>query len=487
MPSELTVLSYAVRPKAILKYLGQLWIALAALSLVPLGVAALTGAGGIALGYLLVIALLLGAGWPASRADAPSHLFASEGLAVVALAFVSGSLLFSVPMISAGLSPVEAVFESVSGLTTTGLSLLSTVERRPTALLFTRSWLQWCGGLGITVFAVALLAGNRVLSRRLVGGEEREETLAMTTRAYARRVLLLYVALTAIGIVAVLVAGAPWWVAVTHTLSAVSTGGFSTYDASIAGLPGPWAPGIVSLLSLAGAIALPLLGAAARRGPGQLLADAEVRALLLLVAVLALWLAWRLAGQWPDEPWQSARHGLLMAISAQTTTGFSSLPVAELDAGSKLSLILAMIVGGGVGSTAGGVKLLRLLIVLRLIQLFLLRAGTGSHAVSELRVDDRMMPAEEIQRALLLILLFLMTVGASWFGFVAAGHDPLDSLFDVVSATGTVGLSTGLAGPALGTGLKLVLALDMLLGRVEILAFLVLLYPRTWLGPRAET
>lgn len=239
MPSELTALSYAVRPRAILKYLGQLWVALAALSCVPLGVAALTGASGIALGYLLAMAALLGLGWPASRIDAPEHLLASEGLAVVSLAFVSGALLLSVPMILAGLSPADAVFESISGLTTTGLSLLNTVETQPTALLFSRAWLQWCGGLGITVFAVALLAGNRVIARRLVGGEEREEMLAMTTRTYARRVLALYSALTGLGIVAVLAAGVPWWAAVAHTLSAVSTGGFSSYDASIAGLPGP--------------------------------------------------------------------------------------------------------------------------------------------------------------------------------------------------------------------------------------------------------
>ena len=110
-----------------------------------------------------------------------------------------------------------------------------------------------------------------------------------------------------------------------------------------------------------------------------------------------------------------------------------------------------------------------------------------SHAVADVRFADRRLEGEEIQRALVVILLFLLTVLLSWLAMVAGGLPALDALFDVVSATGTVGLSTGITGPDLAAPLKMLLCLDMLAGRLEILALLVVLYPRTWLGRRIES
>ena len=148
-------------------------------------------------------------------------------------------------------------------------------------------------------------------------------------------------------------------------------------------------------------------------------------------------------------------------------------------------LMASMIVGGGAGSTAGGIKLLRFLIVLRLVQHFLRRAAMPPHAVAQPRLAGQALKAQEIERAVLVIALFAMTVGVSWLVFVAHGYDPVDALFEVTSATGTVGLSTGITSSELPAALKLVLSLDMLLGRVEVFALLVLLYPRTWLRKRA--
>ena len=177
----------------------------------------------------------------------------------------------------------------------------------------------------------------------------------------------------------------------------------------------------------------------------------------------------------------------LLAVSAQTTAGFSAMPVAQLDNGSKLVTIFSMIVGGGVGSTAGGFKLLRLLIVASVLRLIVVRMCVSRHAVIQPRLAGRRLNAEEIQDALLLILLFVIVVGVSWLPFVAAGYDPLDALFEVVSATGTVGLSVGVTSAALPAYLKGVLCVDMLMGRLEIIAWLVVLFPGTWFGRRRES
>jgi trk system potassium uptake protein TrkH len=142
-----------------------------------------------------------------------------------------------------------------------------------------------------------------------------------------------------------------------------------------------------------------------------------------------------------------------------------------------------MATGGGVGSTAGGIKLLRLLILIRMIQLAVMRVQLPRHAVVEPAIGGRTLDGLQIEHALVLILLFLLLVLGSWMVFLVAGYPALDALFEVVSATATVGLSVGITGPDLDPGLKLILTLNMLAGRLEIIALLVLLFPGTWYKP----
>ena len=143
--------------------------------------------------------------------------------------------------------------------------------------------------------------------------------------------------------------------------------------------------------------------------------------------------------------------------------------------------------GGASGSTAGGFKILRLLIGLRVLQLIVLRTAVAPHGVIEPRLGERRLRDDEIREALVLILLFIAVVGLSWLPFVVMGYDPLDALFEVASATGTVGLSVGLTSAGLPALLKGVLGADMLLGRLEIFAWLVFIYRGTWFGRRRET
>ena len=151
-----------------------------------------------------------------------------------------------------------------------------------------------------------------------------------------------------------------------------------------------------------------------------------------VVASLAVGASMRLSGgmTWPHV----LHHAPLLAFSAQTTAGFSSISCAQLDAGSKLVLIFSMLMGGGLGSTAGGFKLLRLLIAASVFRLLILRTCLPKHAVIEPRLGGRRLQDEEIRAALLLIVLFVVVVALSWLPFVAMGYSPLDSLFEVASA-----------------------------------------------------
>jgi len=474
-------LVYAVRLHVVAKYLAQLGVALAVLTLPPCAVAFTLGEQQATLRYLLVIAALLALGLPAARLRTASQLQVNEALVVVALAFVLTPLLMSYPLTAIGLTPAEAVFEAISGVTTTGLSTVEHIADKSPALWFARAWMQWYGGLGIVVLSVGLLMGHQSAARRLVEPFG-PETLASTARTFARRMLLVYALLTAAGIAVLWVLCGDALMAVTHTLSAVSTGGFSPYQDSLAGF-GDWRVRYaVIAIAVAAAVPLALYQRAWRHGWRTLAADAELRALLLCGLAVAGLLTLFMGGSG-----DTLKHALLLGFSAQTTAGFSSLDVSVLDNASKLVLIAAMAVGGGLGSTAGGIKLLRLLILLRQVQLFLWRSAMPSRAVVEARLGGRRLSSEDLQRASLLLTLFALVVLGSWLVFVGFGHAPLDALFEVVSATGTVGLSTGITAPQLHPLLKGVLCVDMLLGRLEIVALLVLLYPRTWFGHRAES
>jgi len=242
----------------------------------------------------------------------------------------------------------------------------------------------------------------------------------------------------------------------------------------------------VMALGLCGAVSLPMYYRAYHQGWRQALRDVELRGLLAVIVVIGMVLAWSMM-QSRGASWETLRHALFLTLSAQTTTGFATLPIAGLDAASKLVIIISMAIGGSLGSTAGGIKILRLLVLLRLFQLTVRRIAMPSHAVVQAQLGGRHLEDDDLLRALVLMALFGAVILLSWLPFVAAGYDPLDALFEVVSATATVGLSTGITNIALPSALKAVLCVDMLAGRLEIVALLIVLYPGTWFGKRAES
>lgn len=489
MPEErINVLMYAVRPRVVLKYCGQLALMLALLTLAPLLFSLYEAEWVLVARYsLLCSGLLLGGGLLA-RLPSATHIQANEALTITAIMFLLSPLLMSWPMMATGAAYLDALFEAVSGVTTTGLSTLGSIEGRSDSFLFARAWMQWYGGLGIIVLSVALLMGHQAASRRLTDPVDSGDTLLTTARIHAQRTLIVYVVLTLLGLALVWSLSGNGFVALLHVLAAISTGGFSSYDASLAGLPSHPAAVAVMAIAFLGAVSLPLywqaIHAGWRRGAQMLITDVELRALLLaglLVGGLLSGLAW-LHGT--AAPWYD---GFMTGFSTQTTAGFATQPVAAMDPASKMVMILSMLVGGSIGSSAGGMKLLRLLILLRLLQMMLLRTGLSAHAVVEPSLGGQRLENDDVIRALQLILLFIMIMVLSWLPFIAMAYDPLDALFEVASACGTVGLSSGIVRPELEPALKGILCFDMLAGRLEIIALLVVLYPRNWFGRREET
>jgi trk system potassium uptake protein TrkH len=440
----------------------------------------------LAAAYAGVALILLGVGAGLARLEAPEDLRANEALVVPTLSFLAAPFLFAIPPTLAGVDPLDALFESVSGFTTTGLSTLGSSEAQPRTLLFVRAWQQWMGGLGVVVFALAVFVGPGIAARRLAEESLGEAEILRSTRSRARSVLSIYLVLTSLGVAGLWALGLGPFDAITHALAAVSTGGFSTRDASLAAFPGELQRVAVIALSALCAISFSLY----RPRPGwsvrSFTSDLGVRTLLGLGLAVSLLLIGIEALNQPTGASEWLRELPLLAFSAQSTAGFSSVPVADLQPASKLVLVGAMLVGGDMGSTAGGFKLLRLLILVRVVQMAIRRRSLPPHAVVASTIRGHRLEDAEIASALSTVLLFLGVVGVGWLVFVAFGHPAVDSLFEIASATGTVGLSTGLSRPELEAPLKAILCIAMWMGRLEVLPLLVALGPATWRRPEEE-
>ncbi len=478
-------LSYSVRFLPVLKYFGQLCIVLALLTLVPLVVSIILGDYSVALRYTIVVVGVFLMGFFLQKLPTPKHIQTNEAMVVTALIFLFAPMVMTWPTMASGLSFIDALFETISGITTTGLTVTASVADKPAIFLFSRAWMQWIGGLGIVILFVATMIRPGLAAKRIGDLEDYEADLVGSTRAHARRVIIVYSILTGFGIILLGMLGAGWFNGVVYSLSAVSTGGFSPHDSSLAGLNSSWLQAMVILLSVAGAIPLVLYFRSFKESGRVLIRDRQLQGILIAGLVAALLMALFLTQD--GFGWtQALRHGVLNAFSAQTTAGFATLDISQLNAGAKLTLIFSMFLGGGAGSTAGGIKILRLLILGQLLFTFLQRPGMPRQAVAEASLGKRRLETDEIQNALSIVFVFLASIGISWLVFVGMGHNALDSLFEVVSAIGTVGLSSGISAPDLHPLLKGVLCADMLLGRLEIIAWIVLFYPRTWIGRRLE-
>jgi len=516
IPTELIA---PVRLGVVARNLGQLWLVAAAMNVVPLVYACLAGESSIAVALGGATVLLAGCGLAGLRCEASPRLARNEALAIAAIAFLSVSLLMALPFVAAGLEPLNALFESISALTTTGLSTVSDIETQPFAFHLTRCWMQWYGGLGFVVISLAIAGGSRTASRQLAAEEIENDELAGGTLGYARRMLAVYAGLSVVGWLALLAAGSPASEAVIHVLAGVSTGGFSSHNSSLAGMSNVSAAAVTIGICAAAAFPLsvyfpvvehPTNGRSSGRWSRQsgsssqrrrfrpmtfltelvrrVCFDRQVQWLLLcgLLTSLLLGCLWTFSGnslpadQAAETHFDVIRSCLLNAFSAQTTAGFSSIDPGALDDSSKLVLTFSMLVGGGTGSTAGGFKIFRLLVLLRLLHTLILRTAIPRQAVYEPSVGNRQLDARDREAALLTILLYGLIVVCSWLPFVVSGYRPVDALFEVTSAVGTVGLSTGIVSEQLPAVLKLLLCADMLLGRLEVLALLVLVSRSTW-------
>ena len=411
------------------------------------------------------------------RLPLPGDLRGIEALASIALVFLLSALVAVPGFIALGIPPIDALFEAMSAATTTGLSVAADPDAWPFAGHVLRAWVQWCGGLVMATAVLALLLPSGLPARKLgQAGIDQGDRIA-STRHQARQLLGVYVALTVAmaALAALVIPDAREGVVLI--LTAISTAGFSPRSDSLASYSG-LGQGVVIATCILGAVSLLTFVLIAQGKPRAAWRLGSARRVALsILGFSAVYVAMLYIGGLRDGAAIYAE--VLNLISGLTTAGFSTGPMPPAGA-ALLVIVIAMAIGGDVGSTAGGLKLARIGIVLHAVFDTAQHHRLPPRAVAPLRHQGDPVAHRTLVSILALLGIYIAAAALLWLHALGHGHPALPALFDVVSTLSTVGLSTGIVGPALSPDLKLSLTFGMWLGRLEFFAVLLLLAPRTW-------
>lgn len=373
----------------------------------------------------------------------------------------------------------SAFFESVSGFTGTGLTMATRPDLLPRTLQWWRSFMEWVGAMGVIVLMITLIAGPGMTAANLYFSEARGEKIHPSVLSTVRTMWWIFFLFTFLSVAGLWGAGMPLWDAVNHAMTGMATGGFSLWPESIGRYNSLGIELVMLLVMITGAISFVVHYHTLQRGPRTLLADVQTRTLLLLLLGGTILLAVFSLGRVPVGT--AFREGAFQFASAMTCTGFQTASPATWPDTGKLILIVAMVIGGAAGSTAGGIKVMRFLLLVRGASWQLKRLVRSPDAVIPLRLGRQILPEpmafRRIGEAAVLSTLWLLSLvaGTLLLSRFVPGFGLADLLFEVASAQGNVGLSVGITGPTMRTGAKLVLCFHMWVGRLEIIPVLMLL------------
>lgn len=431
-----------------------------------------------------VVGLLLGRG-------ASTMIGKREGSVIVTGTWIIFSFIGLLPYWVSGYIPsfTDAFFETMSGFTTTGATILSDIEVIPRSLLFWRSLTHWMGGLGIVVITMAILPifgfnGSQIYTAEVTGLSK--EKLHPKVSGTAKRLFMIYLVMSFSGIVALWLAGMSPFDAVNHALSTVSTGGFSTKNTSIAYWHSPAIEWIIIVLMTGSAINLSLYYFLAVGNFRRFFKDEEMRTLIAIIVSTAAIIVFTQLIFWGfplEDIGENVRGALFTVSSLISTTGFYSVDYSGWISVAYMLLLLTF-VGGSAGSTSGGVKVIRVLLVFKYCY-YEFKRMVHPHAVFPVRYNGRAVKEEYITRMLAFILLYviLSLFGAMILCISGLGFE--ESISSMVSCLGNVGPGLGHLGPldnyqSLPAFAKWFMSFAMLVGRLEIFTVLLIFTPNFW-------
>lgn len=474
--------------RMVLKTVGRLLLAEAALLCLPLLISLYYKENLFHI-YLTVIGLLLGFGTVMALLKPEKRtIHAREGFAIVSLSWISLSVFGALPFVFSGAIPsfTDALFETVSGFTTTGSSVLTNIEALPESILFWRAFTHWIGGMGIIVFVLAFLPQKDMQSMHIMRAEVPGPSvgkLVSKTMVTARILYIIYTVMTLAEIFALLLCKIPLFDSVTTAFATAGTGGFSVKNASIAAYDNLAAEIVISAFMLLFGINFNLFYLFIIGQFKRVFKSEELWAYIGIVAVSIGIIAvdiLPIAGSLGEALRQSG----FQVASIITTTGFVTADFNTWPTLSQFVLILLMFIGSCAGSTGGGVKVGRVIILIK-SGIRELQRAINPRRVKSIRLDGQVLEKATVNAACVYFLIYMLVIAVSIFIVAFNGFDITTTVTSVITCINNVGPGLAGVGPVenfadFSVLSKFVLIADMLIGRLEIFPMIILFLPSTW-------
>lgn len=413
-----------------------------------------------------------------------------DGFLIVTVCWVVSALLGAIPFMLSGSIPnfFDAFFESCSGFSTTGASILTDVESLPKSILFWRSFTHWIGGMGILIFAIALMPSLGISGQNIAVSEAPGPTLDKITPKMsdtAKALYATYILFTLAETGLLCLGGMNLYDALIHTFGSVGTGGFSNYNNSVAHFDSAYIDMVITFFMILSGANFNLYFISLRHGIRSIFQDAEFRFYILITAAVTVLIAANLffSGVYHNGL-QALRYSVFQTSSILTTTGFATDNYDLWPTFSKMLILLLMFVGGCSSSTGGGIKVVRILILLKLI-----RRGIATrlhpNAVVTVKMDNRTVPADTVTAIANHVFLYMLIVFLSTALLSLNNFDMVTGFSAVFTCIGNIGPGFELVGPAANFSVfaapsKLLLSFLMLAGRLELFTLVIILTPRFW-------
>lgn len=403
-----------------------------------------------------------------------------HAMITVALVWLIVPIIGSLPFLIRGiLNPVDSLFESISGWTATGFTMIQDVENTPEDILFYRSLSEWIGGIGIIVLALVVFMRKGTIAMAYYSSERGELRIKPGIKNTVIETWKIYFVYTLACVVLLFIAGMGMFDAINHSLAALATGGFSRHTDSIAYFHSPVIEFILMVFMLIGAISFILHFRIFNGEYKTVLRNVEFKSLLALLfaAILVITLNLYLQNDSSKSLIDVIREDSFHVVSAMTTTGFSTVDIGKWSEFSQFVLMSLMYVGGFYGSTAGGIKLLRLVVIIKLIQYKLKKLILPKTAIVRMKIGERALEGDEILQSLGISFAYLIIAVIGGLLITSLGYNMLPSLTLSFSAMGSVGLSpvsgdAWFSMPVMG---KFTMIALMWIGRLEVFPVLIFL------------
>ena len=438
--------------------------------------------------FVITMILCLAIGLPVSLKKPRNQIFyTAEGFVTVSLSWILLSVMGALPFLFSGYitNPVDALFETVSGFTTTGASILSDVEALPRCLLFWRSFTHWIGGMGVLVFILSLLplaGGSHMNLMKAEGPGPSVSRLVPKVQTTAKLLYQIYFTMTVVEVVILLFGGMPLFDSLTVAFGTAGTGGFAIKNSSMGGYS-PFLQNVVTVFMILFGINFNIYFLILIRKFDQAFKSEELRCYLLIIAAATGIITLNTLYMY-DSVLETFRHAAFQVASIITTTGFATTNFDIWPQASRTVLVLLMFVGACAGSTGGGIKVSRFVILIKTIRKEMVQF-LHPQSLGKIKMDGKIVEHEVVRSVNVFLIAYVLLFALSVL-LIAVDNQDLITNFTAVAATfNNVGPGLELVGPTSNFGLfsnfsKLVLTFDMLVGRLEIFPVLILFSRDTW-------